>query len=532
MERTERRCAKRSRYGIKWKMYAILIVFIVVTIGIVWFFQVQMLSYFYQVNKFNELENTSLLVTQKLPEIEKAEGVADEHASEYAEDIWVYKIDTVKSEADLLFDSKGTAEPISPFVASKFEKLYDKAVENGGNYIAMLPRDQFNENFELKIVKDNSGHPGDFPYIRAGADKLTAVYVTVEDVGSERYMIIQSTKLTPVSTIVDTLENQAFWIGIILSLVALVTAGFMSKLITKPIVKINKSAKALARGEYNADFSVKGYREIDELADTLDYASKELAKTDNLQKELISNISHDLRTPLTMIKGYGEVMRDIPGENTPENIQIIIDETSRLSDLVNDMLDLSKIQSGTRNADKQVFSLTQTVRETLRRYERLKMQDGYNIEFIADSDVMVMADRGMILQVIYNLINNAINYTGDDLFVSVRQEKMGDRVRISVKDTGEGIAEDQLSMIWDRYYKVDKVHKRAAVGTGIGLSIVKGILELHNASYGVQSTEGVGSVFWFELEIVDEDISEEEKDYIEADYEKQDIEQNEKDIAK
>ena len=274
---------------------------------------------------------------------------------------------------------------------------------------------------------------------------------------------------------------------IILAVLALATAGLMSKIITKPIVKMNESAKRLAKGEYGTDFTVSGYREIDELADTLNYASKELAQTDTLQKELISNVSHDLRTPLTMIKGYGEVMRDIPGENTSENIQIIIDETTRLSDLVNDMLDLSKIKSGTRKPELQPFSLTQTVRETMLRYERLTMQNGYRIEFINDSDTMIYADRGMLLQVIYNLINNAINYTGDDKFVSVKQTVSGDTVRISVTDTGDGIATDELDRIWDRYYKVDKIHKRATVGTGLGLSIVKHAAAFHNAEVTIES---------------------------------------------
>jgi signal transduction histidine kinase len=278
---------------------------------------------------------------------------------------------------------------------------------------------------------------------------------------------------------------------------------------------MNESAKKLALGNYDADFSGNGYREINELADTLNYASRELAKTDRLQKELISNISHDLRTPLTMIKGYSEMMRDIPDENTPENVQIIIDETSRLSDLVNDMLDLSKIQAGTRKPDRQIFSLTATVRDTMQRYERLMMQENYKIEFVAREEAEVCADRGMILQVIYNLINNAINYTGEDKRVSVRQERVGDRVRISVTDTGTGIAKEEIPMIWDRYYKVDKVHKRAKIGTGLGLSIVKGILESHGAAYGVESKVGEGSNFWFELETfraVEEFDTDDEKD--------------------
>ena len=140
------------------------------------------------------------------------------------------------------------------------------------------------------------------------------------------------------------------------------------------------------------------------------------------------------------------------------------------------------------------------------RYEKMKASQGYNIDFEYESNVSVIADRTMILQVIYNLINNAINYCGDDLYVGVKQElREGSdgslKVRISVIDHGEGIAESQLPLIWDRYYKIDGVHRRATVGTGIGLSIVKKLLVRHGAAYGVDSKVGGGSVFWFELDV-------------------------------
>jgi signal transduction histidine kinase len=184
------------------------------------------------------------------------------------------------------------------------------------------------------------------------------------------------------------------------------------------------------------------------------------------------------------------------------------------------MLDLSKIQAGTRKPEMQLFSLTETVRSTMMRYERLTLQNGYRIDFESAEEVNVIADRGMLLQVIYNLINNAINYTGADQYVLVKQEIKDGIVRISISDTGEGIPEDQLPMIWDRYYRVDKLHKRATVGSGIGLSIVKGILELHHATYGVSSTVGHGSVFWFELPIAKDCLDDlTKKGYLEADYE-------------
>ncbi len=512
------------RIGIQWKMYAILILFIGITVAVIWFLQVQLMNYFFQVTKYKELEHSATALKAELNHSHQLEQVADEYATNYNTDIWVYRLSNDKIDS-LLTGAKGTGEESITDMNQKFDLLRQSAEENGGRYIALVGMEQFHDRSELQIHRDNEGDPEAYPYIGGRSERMCALYVTVcdQEDGGE-YLIVQITNLTPVQAMVKTLQDQSLWTGVVLSMIALLMAWIMSRLITKPFVNMNESAKKLAQGNYDADFEGKGYREISELADTLNYASRELAKTDRLQKELISNISHDLRTPLTMIKGYGEVMRDIPGENTPENIQIIIDETARLTELVNDVLDLSKIQAGTRNADMQIFSLTATVRDTMQRYERLMMQDNYQIEFFAERDVEVIADRGMILQVIYNLINNAINYTGEDRHVSVRQDIVGDRVRISVTDTGTGIAKEDLAMIWDRYYRVDKVHRRATVGTGLGLSIVKEILELHHAVFGVQSTLGEGSTFWFELTCAGSGEGN-SNGYIEADYEIQQTEE-------
>ena len=516
---------KRSRYGIRWKMYAILIAFVGVAIGVIWFFQAQTLNYFYQSNRFGELEKTALLIEQAIDNGKRAEEIASAKSDEHNENIWICKINN--GTARIAFYSQSIIGVNNRSIVTNLDELYLRASQNGGRYIALVSRDA-NDDGELVVVEDNSGRAAGVPFIRNGMENLHAVYVTVKDTRDGAYMIIQSSSLTPVTAVGSVVQSQFVFIGIILAAAAMLTAILLSRIITKPIVAMNEAAKRLAKGEYNADFSVvSGYREIDELGDSLNYASRELAKTDNLQKELISNISHDLRTPLTMIKGYGEVMRDIPGENTAENIQIIIDETSRLSELVTDMLDLSKIQAGTRRPEMQEFSLTQTVRDTMQRYERLIKQDGYLIEFHSEGDARVYADRGMILQVVYNLINNAVNYTGDDKRATVVQRINGDRVRISVTDTGEGIAKENLVDIWDRYYRVDKVHKRATVGTGLGLSIVKQILEMHGAAYGVESAIGVGSTFWFELPMCGADEKIDTRDYIEAGYEEQDNDKNE-----
>ena len=267
-------------------------------------------------------------------------------------------------------------------------------------------------------------------------------------------------------------------------------------------MKTNGKAVLLANGNYNVRFDSDGYREIKELNDTLTFAASELNKTEKLRQDLMANISHDLRTPLTMIRGYAELMRDIPGEATEGNIQIIIDETNRLSNLVTDILDISKLQSGVMELNREGFSITESIKGVLGRYGKLKEQEGYRIEFLYESDVWINADTIKMSQVLYNLINNAINYTGDDRRVTVRQTVNGSMVKIEVEDTGDGIDENDIRLIWDRYYKIDKNHKRPVSGTGLGLSIVKNVLELHGFEYGVDSQKGKGSVFYFEAEIL------------------------------
>ncbi len=327
------------------------------------------------------------------------------------------------------------------------------------------------------------------------------IYAEIIDIDDDTECFVLITALvTPVSSVTSTLRVQLLIVSIIFTVFAVVLACIVSRRISRPLAEINSGVKELALQNYDVEFKSSGYREAQELSDTLNVTRRELQKAENLRRELIANISHDLRTPLTMITGYGEVIRDLPGENTPENIQVIIDEANRLTSLVNDMLDLSKMQTGAIEIEREDFSLTDEIRDIFKRYTKLREQEGYDIQFIADKNAYVSADRVKIGQVVYNFINNAINHCGDDKTVVVTQKTNDKRVRIEVTDHGDGIDPEKLEYIWDRYYKVDREHKRGVIGTGLGLSIVKNILDLHGAKYGVKSKLGSGSTFWFELE--------------------------------
>ncbi len=336
---------------------------------------------------------------------------------------------------------------------------------------------------------------------RKAVDSLAFAKIVTS--GDCEYLVIIESEITPVASVVDTLRFQLIIMTAVIVVLSVVMAIIVAKVISKPISDATEKAKQLADQNYDVTFSGGRYREITELNNTLAYAAQELKKVDSLQKELIANISHDLRTPLTMITGYAEIMRDLPGEATPENVQIIIDEANRLNDLVTDLLDISRLRSGTAGLKLVPFSLTNCIKNTFARYQKLVENEGLNIVFEHDCEVFVKGDELRMTQVLYNLVNNAVNYIGEDKTVIVRQTVSDGMVKIEVIDHGAGIPQDKLDYIWDRYYRVDKEHQRAIIGTGLGLSIVKNILLAHDADFGVASKLGSGSDFYFSLPVID-----------------------------
>lgn len=313
------------------------------------------------------------------------------------------------------------------------------------------------------------------------------------------YLFVESS-VDPIESTVKIIREQLIYITIILFELAFIITMFISKRLSKPIVEITKTAKKFGEGDYSVEFNAKGYNEIEALSTVLDNAKNEIQKVSDLRKDLIANISHDLRTPLTIIKSYAEMIRDLSGDNPAkrnEHIGVIIDESDRLSNLVNNLLELSKLESGNMELNITSFSIHEKLEDVMMRYQLLIENEGYDIRLITDDDRFISADEDKIDQVLYNFINNAVNYCGTDKFICIRQINKGDKVRIEVSDHGKGISKELLPLIFDRYYR-DEKYKREVVGTGLGLSICKEILKKHGFAFGVQSEEGKGSTFWFE----------------------------------
>ena len=469
---------------------------------IVWIFQVLLLDKFYEFTKYSELRSVLDTIEYSINN-EDIDEICSDLASQYDVCLSLYTV--TNGEIDECIVDKEVAPTCIIHYADKdlLNNYYIKAVELGKVYTH-----KFNLNSER--YKDEPQHgdrtqPHDNEDRKFRDEHFSEIAVSAKalrDTNGREYAAFINLRFTPVNAIQQTRNMQFGYIAAGVIIVAIFFALLFSIRIAKPLERMTYAAEQMANGDYSIEFKGEGNRESKRLAKTLNYAVEQISKTDNLQKELIANISHDLRTPLTLISGYSEMMRDIPGENTPENSQLIIDETKRLTTLVNDMLDYSKYSSGAKTPTLTVFNLTDSVKKTMERYNEFVKMKGYSVDFEYDREVNVSADERMILQVLYNLLNNAINYTGEDKKVSISQIiTASGNVRISIYDSGDGIPCDKLTDIWDRYYKVDKSHKRAVTGSGLGLSIVSKLLQLHSASYGVESAEGNGSCFWFELPI-------------------------------
>lgn len=478
-----------EKRGIRWTLFCYLALFCGVVLLVIWLLQAVFLDRIYSGLLYGKLNTAAGEVASAVAGDDPGSGV-EMLSVRYDSGIAVFRVESGALSSRLLYAGGAPGSVLQRLKNEELRSLYEAARKAGGTATRT-----YSNRYVFTTYEGGVRAPG------LSVESRRLVYVRLFSAGGADYAAYLDAAVVPVGVASSMLRVEILILSVVLIVAAVVLAYVMSRRIAAPIAHVTEGAKALAAGHYDAvPETVDGYREIGELASTLHYAAGELSQVDRLQKELIANISHDLRTPLTMIIGYGEVMRDIEGENKPENVQVIIDEAKRLSDLVSDLMQLSRYNAGCEKLNPERFDLGKTVAATVTRYRQMLAGKGYTFVGTCEENLFVNADRARILQVIYNLINNAVNYSIDqrEIAVSCRRAENG-QVLFEVIDHGEGIPPDKLKDIWQRYYKVDRLHNRSVVGSGLGLSIVRGILELHRAHYGVESRVGEGSRFFFTL---------------------------------
>ena len=317
------------------------------------------------------------------------------------------------------------------------------------------------------------------------------------------YYLFVNSPLEPVDSIVRFFSRQYLTYTVVILFLSMIVSWLLSDGLTRPILSMRREADKLAHADYSAEFDGGSYTETKELAATLNGARDQLSKIDELRKDLIANVSHDIKTPLTSIRAYAEMVKDISGDDPKkreEHLDVIIDEVGFLDRLVVDMSELSRMKSGNYVLHQSNFDISEIIHDVVRRYEPLLEESGLIIQEEVPEGIIVYADEVKIAQVINNYLSNAIKHTPAGRNIYVRLVPKDDyTVRVEVEDEGEGIAESELPYIWDRYQNSSRSFSRSMTSTGLGLAIVKAILDTHKAKYGVSSTLGSGSLFWFEL---------------------------------
>lgn len=317
----------------------------------------------------------------------------------------------------------------------------------------------------------------------------------------ESCLLLICSAVTPSLIGGSVIHTQLWALSVPLLLAGIFAVFFCRRFTCGNLQKMQQCADAMEQGDTTVRFPEQGCREMRTLGYRMNSALQRMESERNKQQETIANLSHDLRSPLTMIIGYAQMMQELPQENTPENLQVILDEAQRLTELTGDLLDLGKLQKGGKPLQFTTLCITNLLEDLVKRYRKMVGDSGLSFE--SDCRVWVKADPVQLGRVVYNFINNAYCHTGPDRKITVRQLLQEKKVCVQVIDNGEGIPEDKLSSIWERYYKMERSKQSAAQGSGLGLCIARELLGLHGAEYGVESRVGEGSTFWFTLDALD-----------------------------
>lgn len=370
------------------------------------------------------------------------------------------------------------------------------------NAESSLPDDLLTIESRISLLQDSSDYSQNITNALTGQEMI--VYGRKISALLGNYYLYINSPLEPVDSIVSFFTNQYFMYMLLAMAGASLLALYIAGRLTRPIVDMKQQAMKLANADYSASFDGGEFTETKELAATLNGANDMIRKTDELRRDLMANVSHDIRTPLTNIKAYAEMVRDVSGndaEKREKHLNVIIRETDYMNHLVNDMSELSRMQSGTLELHRENMDVAVKIREILEMDQPLIESGHLKVVEEVPESLTLYADETKIGQVIANYLSNAIKHSpaGKTIYVRAYMLKDEETVHFEVQDEGEGISPQELPLIWNRYQKSSRSFSRSLTSTGLGLAIVKAIADVHHGTCGASSEIGKGSTFWFEL---------------------------------
>lgn len=491
---------QKLRWSICGKLMLFLCLMSVITLLMVWALTARFLQPLYNNHIYKVLSGQMEALASRIDASEEPISTRNYWTLMLNEDFWnsVNK-DIVAGKLNLQGSCVDVADNTLRSIAH-IEHLHPCLLHDSDSGFGSAAAEQ--DTYAMIALRAEVTEQGQIYKIVESADGARRQMVVGRLAGDGQYTVILSTGLAQVDEASVVLGDLMPLVAVVLLVLSVLAAWLFSRWFTRPITQLSRATREMAQGNYQVRLEpAQGGDELDQLARDFDHMAGEVNKAAQMQKDLLANVSHDLRTPLTLIKGYAETVRDLTGGDAgkrTEQLNVIVDETDRLAGLVNSVMELSKVSSGTEKPQPVRFDMAQLCEEVAARYEAVCAQNGYTLQLQAEEPCPVYADPAMMERVLHNLLGNAMHHIGEDGAFQLRcTAREGGEVLVEVEDHGPGIAKEDLPYIFDRYYRSRS--DSGKVGTGLGLSITKAVLQSHGCRFGVSSTLGQGSTFWFVL---------------------------------
>ncbi len=461
-----------------WFGITLLVIMIII---LIWVFQVSLLSRFYIKERIRILQNEGTSIATLISKSNDLKILSQQVINEMDSFSSAYKtnVTIIDRKRNILYSSTNGKYIRMPLLNTLLNQDEIKKRIDRGQRFAL-----YNKNQQL-------------------TNKFVTVGIPIKKRDTLIGFVILNSPTMIIQETIKTLRNQLKIITIISISVGTLLALIFAKVFTKPIIKINNAAKQIAKGNFSTKVHINSKDEIGVLGDTINDMSIQLGQIEKFRKEFIANTSHELKTPISLIIAYAELIKDSNDEdNETKNqyLDVITDESARLNKMVEDILYLSKMEAGYYKPKFEQFNIVEIIEPIINKLSCIAEERGVKLELDINKEYIdISADKDKIQHVLLNLVNNAIIHSSTNGKVIIKMQKLNSNVRVEIKDNGVGIPKEDLPYIWDRFYKVDKSRKRKDNGTGLGMAIVKNILETHNFEYGIDSKVGQGTTVWFEM---------------------------------
>ena len=491
---------KRS---IRLKMTAIFVGLMTLTLVESWFINNFFLEKFYIQKKIGTLIDTY----NQLQELVEIDLTNQNNWNEIKER--QNRLKQARDAHNLAFLCTDTSYQAIVSVASDKEMLSKKLIGYmyGGNQNSRLISSPM-ENIRIESYYD---------------DTLRTTYLDCWGYIGSDYLFIVSVPVESIRESVQIANQFLIYVGVVIAIVSAILVYFATRQITKPILELSEISRKVANLDFSAKYVGNEKNEIGILGNSMNELSDRLEKTieelknaniqlkkdieekiqiDELRKEFLSNVSHELKTPIALIQGYAEGLKE--GINDDEEsrdfyCEVIMDEADKMNKMVRKLLTLNHIEFGQEELVMESFDIVELIQSVVNSSSIMIQQKNANITINGKTSEMVLGDEFKIEEVVTNYFSNALNHLKEPNEIQINISEVGEKVRVSVFNTGNHIPEDELEKVWIKFYKVDKARTREYGGSGIGLSIVKAIMDSMKQNCGVRNKEN-GVEFWFELD--------------------------------